>query len=129
MEVSRLLTLTYIGILVLAFVIFDKALKWLWVSVDALNEIAIVGNLITLTTVLAAAGAVGLTMWLYKHQQVNTHLSEVILELRKVTWPGMSETKRSTLIVIIFSIFLSLFLWGSDQIWRRVTDIILSAGV
>src|SRR5690554_2132114 len=79
MEVSRLLTLTYIGILALSFVILDKALKWLRTSVEMLSEIAIVGNLITLTTVLAAAAAVGLTLWLYKHRQVNTHLSEVIL--------------------------------------------------
>ena len=129
MEVSRLLGLTYVSILVLSFVILDKALKWLWSSTEALPEIAIIGTLLTLTTLIAVILALGLTVYLYKHREVNTHLSEVIIELRKVTWPGFSSTKKSTAVVIVFSIALSLFLWGSDQVWRRVTDIILSTGV
>lgn len=129
MDVSRWVTITYISIAILAFVIFDKTLKWIWQSTAALSEVAIVGAHITLTTVLALAATAALVGWLYRKKEYYGYISEVIIELKKVTWPSMSETKRSTIIVVVFSIVLSLYLWGMDQVWKRVTDLILSAGV
>jgi preprotein translocase subunit SecE len=129
MDVSRWVTVTYISIAILAFVIFDKTFKWIWQATEALTEIAIVGSHITLTTFIAVAATAGLVSWLYRKKEYYAYISEVVIELKKVTWPSISETKRATLIVIVFSILLSLYLWGMDQVWKRVTDFILSAGV
>ena len=129
MDVSRLVNLVYVGIAILAFVIFDKALIWLWSGVDALRPISVVGSAITLSTVIAAALTVALVFYLYRvRKDVRSHLSEVVIELMKVTWPGWNETKRSTLIVIVFTVALSVFLWGSDQIWSFLTDMLLTPG-
>jgi preprotein translocase subunit SecE len=129
MDVSRLVNLVYVGIAILTFVIFDKALIWLWSGVDALRPISVVGSAITLSTVIAAALTVALVFYLYRvRKDVRSHLSEVVIELMKVTWPGWNETKRSTLIVIVFTISLSVFLWGSDQIWSFLTDMLLTPG-
>src|SRR5690554_2036284 len=115
MDVSRFVNLVYFGIAVLAFTIFDKALIWLWESVDALRQVSIVGDSITLSTLIAIALTAGLVIYLYKRADVRRYLSEVIIEMQKVTWPNWSQTKRSTIITIVFTVLLSMFLWGSDQ--------------
>lgn len=128
MDVSRLVNLVYVGIAILTFVIADKALAWLWSGVEALPRIAIIGSAVTLPTVIAAALTIGLVAYLYRKKDVYSYLSEVVIELKKVTWPGWNETKRSTLIVIVFTVLLSVFLWGSDQIWSFLTDMLLTPG-
>lgn len=127
MDVSRLVNLVYVGIGILTFVILDKALEWLW-TLDALPRVAIIGNAVTLPTVIAAAVTVGLIIYMYRRKDAYSYLSEVVIELKKVTWPSWNETKRSTLIVIVFTLLLSVFLWGSDQIWSFLTDMLLTPG-
>lgn len=129
MDVSRLVTLTYISTAVVAFVIFDKTFKWIWASFDALSELTVIPPILTLTTTLAIASVVGMILWMKRHPKVDPFITEVIIELKKVTWPGLKETQRSTIVVIIFSFILSFFLWGSDQVWKRVTDYILTIGI
>ncbi|QDG52501.1 preprotein translocase subunit SecE [Persicimonas caeni] len=128
MDVSRLVNLVYVGIAILTFVIADKALEWLWSAVEALPRVAIIGSAVTLPTVIAAALTIGLVAYLYRRKDVYSYLSEVVIELKKVTWPSWNETKRSTLIVIVFTVLLSVFLWGSDQIWSFLTDMLLTPG-
>lgn len=127
MDVSRLVNLVYVGIALLTFVILDKSLEWLW-TLDALPRVAIIGNAVTLPTAIAAALTVGLIYYLYRRKDAYSYLSEVVIELKKVTWPSWNETKRSTLIVIVFTLLLSVFLWGSDQIWSFLTDMLLTPG-
>jgi preprotein translocase subunit SecE len=126
MDVSRFVNLVYFGIAVLTFVILDKALIWLWEGVDALRQVSIVGDAITVSTLIALAVTVGLVIYLYKRTDIRRYFSEVIIELQKVTWPNWSETKRSTIITIVFTVLLSMFLWGSDQIWSYLTKWLLT---
>ncbi len=127
MDVSRFVHLIYVSIGLLSFIIIDKALAWLW-TLDALPQYALVGNAITLSTAIAAALTVGLVGYLYRRKDFFSLLSEVVIELKKVTWPSWDETKRSTVIVIVFTLLLSLYLAGSDQIWRFLTDMLLTPG-
>ncbi|MBU1289826.1 preprotein translocase subunit SecE [Patescibacteria group bacterium] len=46
--------------------------------------------------------------------KVAEFLSEVRLELKKVTWPTRQETIKYTTAVIVFSLVLSAFLGGLD---------------
>ncbi|WP_158542407.1 preprotein translocase subunit SecE [Lujinxingia litoralis] len=129
MDVSRLVTLTYITTAIVAFVIFQKTYQWIETSIDAVSDFMVIPPIITLTTALAVASVVGLVLWMKRHPKVDPFLTEVIIEMKKVTWPSWKETQRSTIVVIIFSIILSFFLWGSDQVWKRVTDYILTIGI
>lgn len=127
MDVSRFVHLIYVSIGLLSFIIIDKALAWLW-TLDALPQYSLVGNAITLSTAVAAVLTGGLVWYLYRRNDFRSLLSEVVIELKKVTWPSWDETKRSTVIVIVFTLLLSLFLAGSDQIWRFLTDMLLTPG-
>lgn len=128
MDVSRLVNLTYVALGFFIFVILDKSLEWLWSGVEALRQVAVIGNAVTLSTAIAAVLTVALTFYLYRRKDVYAFLSEVVIELKKVTWPGWEETKRSTVIVLVFTIMLSVFLWGSDQLWSFLTDMLLTPG-
>ncbi|MFW5968698.1 MAG: preprotein translocase subunit SecE [Persicimonas sp.] len=128
MDVSKLVNLVYVGIAILTFVIFDKALNWLWTGVDALRQVAFLGDYFTLSRSIAVVLTAGLVIYLYKRRDLYALLSEVVIELKKVTWPGWNDTKRSTIIVIVFTVLLSFFLWGSDQIWSFLTDLLLTPG-
>lgn len=47
-------------------------------------------------------------------------IKEVKIELIKVTWPKREELVGSTVVVLILSIILSIFLWVADTFIRRV---------
>ncbi len=128
MEVSRYVNLFYLTCLVAAVVTFNKLVAEIWDRVDALKDVSIVGNTITLTTLLGVALGIGLVFWTYKREDYRTYVSEVVIELHKVTWPSREETKRSTLIVIGFTIVVSLYLAGIDRVFSYLTDLILLHG-
>jgi len=142
MDVKRLVGLTYVVGGALAFVIFDKFLLWVWPYFETgvnwalrqgtggvrnyLQNWALLGTYVRLTTVLAAAGAGALTYSLYRPEAYRGFLSEVIIELKKVTWPDWDETRRSTLIVIAFTVILSGTLWVYDTVWKYLTGLLLA---
>jgi preprotein translocase subunit SecE len=51
--------------------------------------------------------------------RARTFLLEVRNELRRVTWPSRTEVYAATIVVILFSILLGLFLWIVDLILER----------
>ncbi|HED65246.1 MAG TPA: preprotein translocase subunit SecE [Planctomycetes bacterium] len=46
-------------------------------------------------------------------------------ELRKVTWPTMEEVINSSLVVIVFVLFLGVFLAFADFLLARVVRVLL----
>lgn len=47
-----------------------------------------------------------------------TFLKEVRVEMKKVNWPTREETVKFTLIVVIASAVVALFLGGLDYVFR-----------
>lgn len=48
------------------------------------------------------------------------YLRETRRELTKVNWPTRSQTVKSTLIVVVFSILVALYLGALDALFRYV---------
>jgi preprotein translocase subunit SecE len=59
-----------------------------------------------------------------KMKQFQIYVKECFAELGKVTWPTKEELKGSTIVVIVFSIIASIFIWATDfalsEIFTRV---------
>ena len=53
---------------------------------------------------------------------------EVVGELKRVTWPSRSETTRLTILVIMVSIVIGIFLFAFDQVFNLLLDLLLQAG-
>lgn len=49
-------------------------------------------------------------------------VSDVIAELRKVTWPSFSETRYLTIVVAIVAVIMGLFLGGVDLLFGWIIE-------
>jgi len=51
-------------------------------------------------------------------------LKEVNEELKKVNWPSKELVRNATIAVIIFTLLMSVYLWGLDLLFSRLFDLI-----
>jgi preprotein translocase subunit SecE len=54
--------------------------------------------------------------------RLKTFLREVVVETKKVTWPGRDEVVATTVVVIAASFVFGIFLWVCDLAFFRVVD-------
>ncbi len=47
-------------------------------------------------------------------------LKEVREELKKVTWPSKQLVRTATIAVIVFTLIVSVYLWGLDILFDRI---------
>jgi len=57
-------------------------------------------------------------------QKITNFFKEIRQEMAKVSWPNRDELKDSTIIVIIISLFFSLFIYGIDKVLAGIIKII-----
>jgi preprotein translocase subunit SecE len=73
-------------------------------------------NTTTMETVREAAGG--------RIERARLFLSEVRNELRRVTWPTQKEVYATTVVVILTSVFIGMYLWvlslGFDRVVRWI---------
>lgn len=74
--------------------------------------------------ILAGLGIFG---FLYLYPKVNVWMDEVVSEIKKVTWPGKEDVKRSTIVVIVCILICSVVLALFDLGWGSVIKYLLEA--
>ena len=73
-----------------------------------------------LPRVLAIFSGMGLASLGIFNKTCNDFMSDVVSELKKVTWPSRKETYAATVVVIITLIILALILYLFDFVWGNV---------
>jgi len=75
-----------------------------------------------------AAGFVGIATAVYywRKPEARQYANEVAEELSKVTWPSRKEVTNSTTVVVLTTLFATVFFALMDQFWKYVTDKIYS---
>lgn len=70
------------------------------------------------------AGVLGVLIAVYywRKREARQYANEVAEELSKVTWPGRKEVTNSTTVVVIATLFATLFFALMDRFWGFVTD-------
>ncbi len=66
---------------------------------------------------LSIALGLGLFLFLYRSDVVNQFMSEVVVELSRVSWPSQRETRAATILVIVMVLISGLFLGLLDYFW------------
>jgi preprotein translocase subunit SecE len=56
--------------------------------------------------------------------KITEYFQSVKKEMSKVSWPTQQELIDSTVIVVVFSIIVSLFIFGVDRIYSTVLELI-----
>lgn len=79
---------------------------------------------LTLSSLLGVALAGVAIIWMWRNETVKRWAFEVVEQLAKVTWPDGDDTRKSTMIVIAFSVVLGGSLAIMDLLGKRVIDLI-----
>jgi len=56
--------------------------------------------------------------------KVKSFFDGVKKEWSKISWPSAKELQDNTLIVVLFSIIISIFIFFIDQIYSKILEII-----
>tara|TARA_R110002073_G_scaffold106510_3_gene240304 strand:- start:9487 stop:9855 length:369 start_codon:yes stop_codon:yes gene_type:complete len=105
-----------------------------WLVVFLLVAAGVVGNYYfaaesllyrVLALVVLAAIAVWVALQTVKGKSFAKLVSEARMEIRKVIWPTKQELMQTTLIVVVFVLFVALILWGVDSLIGWVVSSII----
>ncbi len=59
-------------------------------------------------------------------KKIQAYIEEVLVEMKKVNWPKRKELVSSSVITLMATVALSLFIFGADRVITQVLDIIYS---
>ena len=57
-------------------------------------------------------------------KKIRQYIEEVQTEFKKVIWPTQQELTDNTIIVVVFTIVVSAFIFGVDQVYSTILDVI-----
>ena len=62
-------------------------------------------------------------------QKIKKYLKETVAELRKMTWPTKDELIGSTIITVVVSLIVSLFIGVVDRVLTLIIKTIFGGGM
>jgi preprotein translocase subunit SecE len=100
-----------------AFGFFLERVIALGFSYARVNDFQILGEGWSLSTVIGFAMAAVVAVVVWRIPKTQSASLEVALELRRVTWPTVRETRAATVAVIAASFVAAIILGGFDATW------------
>lgn len=120
---KKWILLSYTIISVLVWITFAKFFNSIF-SWFNINDINILGPQFKLSTLIGLLITLGALIFCVKSPTIMTLSDEIIIELRKVSWPTKQETYYSTLVVIVTVLIMAVILGIFDAVWLKVTNLI-----
>jgi len=71
---------------------------------------------------IAAVVGIGLALYYWRKAEARQYANEVAEELSKVTWPSRKEVTNSTTVVVLTTVFATVFFALMDRFWGFITD-------
>ncbi len=103
---------------------FLEKISMLVFSYARFNDATVLVEGWTLSTVIGfvVAAAVAVVIWRIPRTQMVS--LEIALELKRVTWPSLRETRASTVAVVVASFIAAIVLGIFDFIWGRLSSLV-----
>jgi len=119
---QKWVNLSYLAVAILfGYIVFSMAGK----IIGAYDLEARVRNIeLILRGISVVAGAI-LFIGLYRHEQANQFMNEVMVELSRVAWPTQKDTTSATLVVIIMVVISGMILGFLDYCWIQLLKWVL----
>jgi preprotein translocase subunit SecE len=112
---KRIVAIAYV-VAALALGVFLEKVIELGLSYARINDFAVIGDW-SLSTILGFGLAAVVAFVVWRIPRTQTVSLEVALELQRVTWPSLRETRAATLAVIVASAVAALILGVFDMVW------------
>jgi preprotein translocase subunit SecE len=93
-------------------------------SYARVNDFSILVEGWTLSTALGFALAAVVAVVVWRIPRTQTVSLETALELKRVTWPSLRETRAATIAVVVASFIASIILGIFDFIWGRLSALV-----
>jgi preprotein translocase subunit SecE len=71
---------------------------------------------------VAVVVGVLVSLYYWRKQEARQYANEVAEELSKVTWPSRKEVTNSTTVVVLTTLFATVFFALMDRFWSFITD-------
>jgi len=78
----------------------------------------------TLSTLIGFLVAAVVAVVVWRIPRTQTVSLEIALELKRVTWPSLRETRASTVAVVVASFIAAMVLGVFDFIWGRLSALV-----
>jgi len=122
-EPKRIVAIFYFFAAVVVGIFLEKILG-LAFSYARWNDVAVLGDEWTLSTLLGYGIAAALAVLAWRSPRINAVSMQVAQELERVSWPNLRETRASTVAVVVFT-FVAAFLLGIfDLVWSRLSSLV-----
>jgi preprotein translocase subunit SecE len=112
---KRIVAIAYVLAALVLGVFLEKVIE-LVLSYARVNDFAVVGDW-SLSTVLGFVIAAVAAIVVWRIPRTQTVSLEVALELQRVTWPSVRETRAATVAVIVASAIAAVILGVFDMVW------------
>lgn len=112
---KRLIAIAYVLAAVVLGVFLEKVAA-LVLAYSRTNDFSIFGNW-SLSSVIGFGIAAVAAVAIWRVPRTQTASLEVAMELQRVTWPSLRETRAATLAVIVASAISAVILGLFDMIW------------
>jgi len=76
----------------------------------------------TWSSIVGLVVAFATALYLWRTPKSRDVSFEIVSELRKVSWPGLAETRAATIAVIVASLIAAALLGLFDVLWQFLTD-------
>jgi preprotein translocase subunit SecE len=116
----RIVALFYVGAAVVVGLFLEKVLELAFAALGV-NDFTVLSDW-TLSTVLGFAVAVIAAVVVWRIPRTREVSLDVALELRRVTWPSLRETRAATIAVIIASFVAAVILGVFDLAWSWLSS-------
>jgi preprotein translocase subunit SecE len=120
MDPLRLVLGFYLVATIILGMFFAHLLTVLWVRFGWPNREVLSGIDLDLPTLLGYVLALGLGVFSWVNPSVKGRALESASELMRVTWPSWTETRVSTVAVVIASLVAALLLFGIDTMAYQI---------
>jgi preprotein translocase subunit SecE len=120
-SIGTIVAVFFIGATALLWMVLDKMMTSAWAIAGWINT-ALVGQRFTLTTAIALVIAVAAGFFTWRHKTTNELSREVVVELKKVSWPTYPEARAATIVVIVFSFIMAAILGVFDMMYSSASD-------
>ncbi len=112
---KRIVAIAYV-IAALALGVFLEKVVEIGLSYTRVNDFAVLGDW-SLSTIVGFGVAAIAAVVVWRIPRTQTVSLEVALELQRVTWPSLRETRAATWAVIVASVVASVILGVFDMVW------------
>ena len=124
MSDRRLLGFLWLAGTIVLWLVLRDLVQWGLVTAGLPNQ-PLLGKAVPASTVYGALLSIGTAVFLWRHKTSFDFCLETVQETRKVVWPTKQDTRDHTIVVVVTSFIFALFLWGFDQVWKKLFALLL----